>query len=93
MLSEGLVHGYLNPTRDSRWDVRLLGLCEYETTYLGTLMYPKTTQAVLSGEKEGSKGSYTSDEAKFTRERYIRVAAIVIMITPGVSNICRAERK
>ena len=56
MLSEGLVHGYLNPIRDSRWRVRLLGLCECETTYLGTRMRPKTTQATLSREKEESEG-------------------------------------
>jgi hypothetical protein len=56
-------------------------------------MYPKTIQAVVSRRKEGSEGSYTSEEAKITRERYIRVAAIVIMITPGVSNICGVERK
>jgi hypothetical protein len=93
MLSEGLVHGYLNPIRDSRWGVCLLGLCECETTHSGTLMHPKTTQAVLSKIKEGSKGSYTSEEAKFTKERYIRVAAIVIMIIPGVSNICGVEKK
>jgi hypothetical protein len=61
MLSEGLVHGYLNPIRDSRWRVRLLGLCECETTHLGALMGPKMTQAVLSRKKEGSKGSYTSE--------------------------------
>ena len=56
-------------------------------------MHPKTSQAVLSRKKEGSEGSYTSEEAKFTRERCIRVAAIVIMITPGVSNICGVEKK
>jgi len=55
-------------------------------------MHPKTIQAVLSRKKKGSEGSYTSEEAKFTRERCIRVAAIVIMITPGVSNICGAEK-
>jgi hypothetical protein len=48
-------------------------------------------QAVLSREKGGNKGSYMSEEAKFTRERCIRVAAIVIIITPGVSNNCGAE--
>ena len=91
MLSEGLVHGYLNPIRDSRC-VRLLGLCECEITHLGTLMHPKMTQVVLSRKNEGSEGSYTSEEAKFTRERCIRVAAIVIMIIPGVSNICGVEK-
>jgi hypothetical protein len=56
-------------------------------------MRPKTTQAILSRKKEGSKGSYMSEEAKFTRERYIRVAATVIMIIPGVSNICGVEKE
>jgi hypothetical protein len=87
MLSEDLVHGYLNPIRDSRWGVRMLGLCESEATHLGTLMHPKTTQTVLSKKQERSKGSYTSGES-FTRERCIRAAAIVITITPGASNIC-----
>jgi hypothetical protein len=92
MLSEGLVYGYLNPIRDSRC-VRLLGLCECEITHLGTLLHPKTTQVVLSRKKKGSEGSYTSEEAKFTRERCIRVAAIVMMITPGVSTTCGVETK
>jgi hypothetical protein len=56
-------------------------------------MHPKTTQAVLSRIKEGSEGSYTSEEAKFTSERCIRVAAIVIMITPGISNDCGVKKK
>jgi hypothetical protein len=93
MLFKGLVHGYLNPIRDSRWVVRLLGLCKCETTHLGTLTPPKTTQAVLSRKKEGSEGSYTSEEANFTRERCIRVAAIIIMITPGNSNNWGVEKK
>jgi hypothetical protein len=95
MLSEGhgLVHRYLNPIRDSRWVVRLLGLCGCEITHLGTLMHPKTTQVVLSRKKEGSEGSYTaSEEAKVTRERCIRVAAIAIMTTPGTSNNCGVEK-
>src|ERR1700755_1751742 len=92
MLYENLVHGYLNPIRGSRWGAPLLGLCEHETTHLGTLMYPKTTHAVMSKKKEGSEWSYTSEAAKFTRERCIRVAAIVIMITPGVSNIWGIEK-
>jgi len=88
-----LVHGYLNPIRDSRWGVRLLRLCEYEITHMGTLMRPRMTRAVLSRKKEGSEGSYTSEEANLTRERCIRVAAIVIIITPGISNICSVEKK
>jgi hypothetical protein len=55
-------------------------------------MHPKTTQATMSRKKEESEGSYTSEEAKFTRERCIRVAAIVIMITPGISNNCGVEK-
>ena len=51
MLSEGIVDDYLNPIRDSRWGVRPLGLSECETTHFGTLMFPKTTQAVLSREE------------------------------------------
>jgi hypothetical protein len=46
---------------------------------------------LLSRKKEGSGGSYTSG-AKLTRERCIRVAAIVIMITPGASNICDVKK-
>jgi hypothetical protein len=92
MLSEGLVHGYLNPIRESRC-VRLLGLCECEITHLDTLLQPKMTQAVLSRKKVGSEGSYTSEEANFTRERCIRVAAIVIMITPGISNVCGVGKR
>ena len=87
-----LVHGYLNLMWDSRCGVRLLGLCKWETTVLGTLTNPRMTQA-MSRKKEGRGGSYTSEEAKFTRERCIRVAAIVIMITPGASNICGVEKK
>ena len=93
MLSNSLVHGYLNPIRGIRWGVRLLGLCECEATYLGALMYPKMTRAVLSREREGNEESYASEEAKFTRERCIRVAAIVIMIRPGVPNNCGVEKK
>jgi hypothetical protein len=94
MLSKGLVHGYFNPIRDIRWGVRvrLLGLCECEATHLGALKHPKTTP-VLSREKKGNEGSYASEEANFTRERCIRVAAIVIMITPGVSNNCGVGEK
>jgi hypothetical protein len=92
MLSEGFVHDYLNPSRDSRCGVRLLGLCECKITHLGILMHPKTTQAELSRKREESEGSYTSEEAKFTRERCIRVAAIVIMTTPGISNNCGVEK-
>jgi hypothetical protein len=59
-----------------------------------SLTYPSTTRAgKYSGQKkEGSEGPYTSEEAKFTRERCIRVAAIVIMIAPGVSNICGVDK-
>jgi hypothetical protein len=91
MLSKGLVYGYLNPIRDIRWGVGLLGLCGCEATHLGALMHPKATQAVLSREKEGNEESYASEEAKFTRQRCIRVAAIVIMIRPGVPNNCSVE--
>ncbi len=90
MLSEGFVDGYLNPIRDR--GVCPLGLCECETTtHFWTFMHPKTTQAVLSRKRKKNEVSYTSEEAKFTRERCIRGAAIVIMITPGVSNVCGVE--
>ena len=56
-------------------------------------MDAKITQAVLSRKKGKGEGPYTSDEAKFTRDRCILVAAIVIIITPGVSNICSVEKK
>ena len=81
------MHGYVNPIRDSRR--RLLGLCECEITRLGTLTNPKNDgdRTEQDRDEEAKGGSYTSEEAKFTRERCIRVAAIVIMITPGVSNI------
>jgi hypothetical protein len=92
MLSEGIVDDYLSPIRDSRWGVRTLGVWECEATNFETLVYPKTTQAILSKEKERSERSYTSEEAKSTKERCIRVAAIVIMITPGASNICGVEK-
>jgi hypothetical protein len=92
MLSEGFVHRYLNPSRDRRCGVRLLGLCECKITHLGILMHPKTTQAELSRKWEESEGSYTSEEAKITRERCIRVAPIVIMTTPGISNNCGVEK-
>ena len=55
-------------------------------------MYPKSTQVVLSRQKEESEGSYTFEEANFTRERCIRVAAIAIMTIPGVSNVCGVEK-
>ena len=94
MLFEGRVHGYLNPIQYSRCGACPLGLREYETAHVETLN-AKTTSATLSGDKERKwKVSYTSEdpEAKFTRERCIRVAAIVIMIRLGISNICGVKR-
>lgn len=46
----------------------------------------------LSKGKDGSEGSYMFEVAEFTRERCIRVAAIVIMTTLGASNICGVEK-
>jgi hypothetical protein len=82
---DGSVYGYLNPIRCSRlgWGVCPLGLGGCEVTHLGTLMYPKTTSAALSGNMERNlRVSYTLEdpEAKFTRDRCIRVAAMIIMI-------------
>ena len=47
---------------------------------------------VLANARPLKRESTTSEEAKFTRERCIRVVAIVIMITPGVSNNCGVKK-
>ena len=44
------------------------------------------------GRKEGEM-SYISEASKFVRERYILVAEIDTVISAGVWNICRGERK
>jgi hypothetical protein len=49
---DGGVYGYLNPIQCARWGVCPLGLRGCEIAHLGTLMYPKTTSAALSGKKE-----------------------------------------
>ena len=96
MLFQGLVDGYLNLILGSRWGARPLDFLDCEaTTHFRALVHPlKRHRVVLSkGKKKRSKGPYTSEDAKFTRERCIRVAAIVIMITPGASNVCSVEKK
>ena len=61
-----------------------------------TPMYPKTTSVALRREKkrkEVKRESYSVEpEAKFTRERCIRVAAIISMIKLGTSNIYMCKR-
>ena len=96
MLFAGLVHGhYLNPIQCNRWGVLPLGLREYETAYLEIFMYPrKTSAAPIRQDKKNQRVSYMLEdpEAKSTRERCIRVAAIVMTITLGVSNVCGVKR-
>ena len=70
------------------------GCCPKATassTRSGTVDGPSVC-LVLANARSLKRESTTSEEAKFTRERCIRVAAIVIMITPGVSNNCGVEK-
>jgi len=93
----GHVYGYLNTIqcwRWARWGARPLGLRGHGIARLRTPMYPKMTSAALNGKKEMKWASYTSEgpKAKSTRERCIRVAAIISMISLGASNNCDAAR-
>jgi len=43
-------------------------------------------------KNENTEGSHMSEEAKSAKERYIRVAAIDMMSSEGIRNICFTER-
>jgi hypothetical protein len=43
-------------------------------------------------KNENTEGSHMSEETKSARERYIRVAAIDMMSSEGIRNICFTER-
>jgi hypothetical protein len=57
-------------------------------------MTPTTVSTEKWGEKRRKSDISVDSDAKFARERYIRVAAMVITIIEGIWNICAvAERR
>jgi len=51
-------------------------------------MTPATVSTEKGVEKRRESDTSVDSDAKFARERYIRVAAMVIMVIEGVWNIC-----
>ena len=99
MLLESLMHSYLDPIRWHRCGLGLPGPREYDTAQFE--IFERTKMALphdeYDKEKRNLSVSYASvdvdPEAKSTRERCIRVAAIIIVIRPGVRRICVTERR
>ncbi len=88
VLLEGRVNSHLKSTHCSRRGVCPLGPRKHEFAHFEVLKFPEMTSAALSGkEKESEEISYKSVdlEAKSTKWRCIRVAAITIAIRGGVS--------
>ena len=91
----GRVHGHIHPPSRGGHSKTQFGIRDVATYSKGVFRVHHTTAIpiIVSAERD-RKGriTYTSvAEAKSVRERYIRVAAIDIIIRDGVRNICVAS--
>jgi len=88
MLLQDGAHGYLHRSERNLCSADLFVFRELETTCLEILVRAKTILVMMSRTKNMWRIAHMSGVAKSTRERCIRVAAIVIVITVGIWNCC-----
>src|SRR6266851_2224967 len=95
MLLKDSVHSYLHRIERNWCGADRLSFRELETTCLENLVGTKTMSTIMSRRKHVWRMAHASEDpdVKSTRERCIRVAAIVIVITAGPWNICIAEKR
>jgi len=90
MLLQDGGHGYLHRSEGNWCSADLFIFRELETTCLEILVRAKTTLVMMSRTKNMWRIAHTGmpGVAKSTRERCIRVAAIVIVMIVGIWNCC-----